>query len=142
VALNKRVLKVYDYVMSLPEGPTHVEMRKRTRKYVREMSDESKQSILSRADEIESEAAEEFVLRKEIFMALGFNEVQAGFYANYRLDSPGIRTIIKERVQITQHATPDEIRRINEAVPGTLRGLTELYGDGGLYDHRKAKRKT
>ena len=137
--LNKRVLTVYDYVMSLPEGPTHNELRKRTRKYVCEMSEVEKQAILSRADEIESVAAEEFVFRKEMLMELGFGEMQAGFYANYRLNSPGIRTLIKERVQVTQHATPDEIQRINECVPGTLRGLMELYGDGGLYGN---KRKT
>ena len=136
--LNRRVLKVYDYVMSIPEGLTHNELRKQTRKYVREMSVEHKQDILSRADEIESEAAEEFVLRKEILMTLGFSEPQAGFYAHYRLDSPGVRTIIKERVQATQHATPGEIRKINDAVPGTLRGLMELYGVGGLYG-RKGK---
>jgi len=135
--LNKRVLTVYDYVMSLPEGLTHNELRKQTRKYVREMSVEHKQDVLSRADEIESEAAEEFVLRKEILMTLGFSEPQAGFYAHYRLDSPGIRTIIKERVQVTRHATPEEIRKINDCVPGVLRGLIELYGDGGLYDKQR-----
>jgi len=125
--------------MSAPEGLTHNELRKQTRKYVREMSDGHKQDILSRADEIESEAAEEFVLRKEIFLELGFSEPQAGFYAHYRLDSPGIRTIVKERVQATQHATPEEIRKINDCIPGVLRGLMELYGDGGLYDKRKEK---
>ena len=137
MALNKRVLRIYKEVMSTPEGPTHGELRKQTRKYVREMSDDDKQAIWSRADKIESEAAEEFVLRKEIFLELGFSEPQAGFYAQFRLDSPGIRTIIKERVQITQHATSDEIQRINECVQGTLRGLTELYGDGGLYGKRE-----
>jgi len=140
--LNKRVLKVYDYVMGLPIGLTHNEMRKQTRKYVREMSEDERQAIWSRADVIEEKIAQDFVFNKEILMELGFSEIQAGFYANYRLNSPGIRQLILERVLLTRHATPDEIRKINEGVPGLLRGLMELYGVGGLYDKRKTARKT
>ena len=142
MTLNKRVLTVYKYVMSLPVGPTHNEMRKRTRRCIREMSDDEKCTVMSRADEIEDKAAEEFMFRKELLTELGFSETQAGFYANYRLNSPGIRELIHERVQITQHATPEEIRKINDAVPGVLRGLMELYGVGGLYGKRKVERKT
>ena len=142
LTLNKRVLKVYDYVMALPVGPTHNEMKKQTRRYVRGMAEADKQNILSRADEIEEKAAEEFVFRKELLMEVGFSENVAGFYAQFRLNSPGIRTLVEERVQLAQHATPEEIRKINDSVPGVLRGLVELYGVGGLYGRRKAERKT
>ena len=140
--VNESVVGLYKIVMSEPEGPNHIEARRLTRKYVREMSPDAVQRILDRTQEIEESAMEEFFLRKEVFMRLGFMEVEAAFFARCRLNSPGIRTLIKERVQVTKHATPAEIRLINEGTRGTLKGLTTLYGDGGLYaTKRKTKRK-
>jgi len=98
------------------------------RKYVKEMSSDETYNILSRAGEIEEKAADEFYLREQIFLELGFMSAEAHFFARCRLNSPGIRTLIEERVKVTKHATADEIRRINEGDGGTLLGLNKLYG--------------
>ena len=138
--MNKRVLRIYKEVMAVPEGPNHIEARRLTRKYVREMSPDAVQRVLNNQDEIEERAMEEFFLRKELLMELGFMEGEAAFFARCRLNSPGIRTLLKERVQVTQYSTPEEIERIKSGDRGTLKGLMTLYGEGGLYGKRKTKR--
>lgn len=126
--MNRDVLRIYKKVMAVPEGPTGREYRKLTRKYVREMSSSEVSDVLSREAEIEERGWGEWRLRKEILMRLGFADGEAQFYARCRLNSPGIRILIKERVGVTKHATDDEIRRINEGDRGTLRALFKLYG--------------
>ena len=124
--MNQRVLSIYKKVMSVPEGLSGAEHRKLTRRYVREMSDAEVDSVLSRKDEIEETSWDEWRLRKDIFLQLGFSDAEAQVFARCRLDSPGIRTIIKRRVEITKHATDEEIKRINAGDGGTLKGLTML----------------
>jgi len=138
--LNKRVVELYNIVMSEPVGPSHIEARRLTRKYVREMSPDAVQRIMMRRLEIEEQAAQEYLMRLQVFLEFGFMEAEAQFFARCRLNSPGIRTIIKERVQVTKHATPMEIKLINEGVRGTLKGLMMLYGEGGIYAKRKTVR--
>lgn len=133
---NKRVLRIAKEVLSVPEGPSGKEAKQLTRKYVREMSPDAVQHILDRRREIEERSIEEYMLRKEVLMELGFFEEEAGMYARCRMNSPGIRTIIKERVEVTQHATPEEIERIKAGDRGTMKGLMSLYGKGGLYGKR------
>ncbi len=106
------------------------------RRCVTSMSDSEKRNVLGREDEIVADAAEVFMLRREIFLELGFTGAEASVFARCRLDSPGIRTLIKMRVEVTRHATPSEIERINGGCGGTLRGLINLYGEGGLYGRK------
>jgi len=138
--MNKRVLRIYREVMAVPEGPNHIEARRLTRRYVREMSPDAVQRVLDKQGEIEDKSMEEFFLRKDVLMELGFLEGEAAFFARCRLNSPGIRTLLKERVQVTRHATPEEIDRIKRGDRGTLKGLMTLYAEGGLYAKRKTKR--
>ena len=128
--MNGRVVRLYKQIMSVPEGLPHREHRRLVRNYVREMSQDEVVDILRRRNEIEECGVDEYLLRRQVFLELGFMEAEAGFFARCRLDSPGIRTLVKERVEITQHATPAEIRRINEGDRGTLRALRRLYGKG------------
>lgn len=127
--MNQRVLGIYKNVMAAPEGLTGKEHRKLTRKYIRVMSTSEVDDILSRSEEIEESGWEEWRLRKTIFLELGFTGAEAQFFAKCRLNSPGIRVLIKERVEITKHATDGEIRQINEGSGGMLRALRRLYGE-------------
>lgn len=138
--VNRDVVELYNIVTSEPEGPDHREARRLTRAYIREMSPDAVQRVWDRRAEIEERELEVFFMRKEVFMRLGFMEAEAGFFARCRLNSPGIRTLLKERVRITQYATAEEIKRINVGSRGTLKGLTKLYGEGGLYATRKTIR--
>jgi len=114
--------------MAVPEGLTGKEHKKLTRKYVGGMSPSEVDDVVSRSDEIEEKSWDEWRLRKEILLELGFMDTEAQFYARCRLNSPGIRTLIKERVEVVKHATDEEIKQINEGSRGTLRALTILYG--------------
>jgi len=123
--------------MSVPEGLSGAEHRRLTRRYVRGMDASEVGDVLGRADEIEEAGWDEFLLRKKIFLGLGFMDTEAQFFARCRLNSPGIRILIKERVEVTKHATDKEVVQINEGSRGTLRALFRLYGpkikgvDGG-----------
>ena len=125
--MNQRVLSVYKKVMAVPEGLSTKEQRKLIRKYVREADASEVNDILSRKDEIEEASWEEWRLRKDIFLQLGFSDAEAQSYAGCRLNSPGIRVLIKGRVEVTRHATNEEIKRINDGDGGTLKGLERLY---------------
>ena len=125
--MNQRVLRIYKRVMSVPEGLSGKEHKRLVRKYVKEMSASELDDIESRSIEIEEESWEEWRLRKEILLALGFSDGETQVLARCRLNSPGIRTLIKERVEITKHATDEEIKEINEGSRSTLRALIMLY---------------
>ena len=129
--MNQRVLRIYKEVMSVPEGLTGKEYKRLTHKYVGEMSTSEIDAVCSRADEIEERSWDEWRLRKTVFLELGFMDTEAGFFAKCRMDSPGIRTLLTERVEVTKHATDKEIKQINEGSRGTLRALNRLYGKGG-----------
>ena len=125
--INQDVVRIYKRVMSVPEGLSGAEHKRLTRKYVREMDASEVNDVLSRADEIEKCSWDEWLLRKEILMRLGFSNSETQVLARCRLNSPGIRTLIKERVAITKHATVKEIKEINKGSRATLRALTTLY---------------
>lgn len=129
--MNRRVLTVYRRVMDLPEGPTSAEYRRDMRRYVRSLSDEVKEDILSRASELEDGSWDEYEARKNVFLELGFSMVEATFFARCRLNSPGIRTILTQRVAISQYAKPHEIKKINEGDGSILDALKFLYIEGG-----------
>jgi len=126
--VNQDVLRIYKRVLAVPEGPDSKEHRGLVRKHIREMDEDAVNDILGREVEIEERSWDEFLLRKEILLQLGFMNTEAQFYARCRLNSPGIRTLIKERAEITKHATPQEVKQINDGSRGTLRALTRLYG--------------
>ena len=126
--MNQHVLRIYKRVMSVPEGLDSKGQRSLVRKHIREMSGDEIGSVLGRASEIEERSWEEWRLRKEILLQLGFMNTEAQFYARCRLNSPGIRTLIKERVGVVKYATDAEIKQINKGSRGTLRALTTLYG--------------
>ena len=135
--MNRRVLQLYNEIMSVPVGLPHREHRKMVRRYVTGMSASEREDILGRADEIEDSSVETFMARKQVLLELGFTEGEASIFARCRLHSPGLHTIIKERVRVTRHATDAEIERINAGCRGTLLGLERLYGKGGLYGETK-----
>ena len=126
--MNGRVLALYKQVMSVPEGLPHGEYRRLMRKHIRGMTQSEVAVILAREEEIEASSMEEWDLRRQIFLVFGFMSAEASFLARCRLDSPGIRALIKERVAVTRYGTSDEVKRINEGDRGTLRALRRLYG--------------
>lgn len=129
--MNRRVLTIYKRVMDLPEGLSGKDYRRETRKRIRALPREVKDDVLSRADEIDESSWENFETRKQILLELGFTDSEAQVFARCRINSPGIRKAISERVAITRYAKPDEIRAINDGQGSILSGLMMVYGKGG-----------
>jgi len=124
--LNRDVLRIYKRVMSAPEGLSGKEHRRSVRKYVREMSPSEVDDVQGRAEEIEEHSWDEWLLNREILMRLGFSNDETQVLARCRLNSPGIRILIRERVEITKHATDKEIREINKGNRTVFRALRML----------------
>ena len=129
---NERVLSICRRVMDLPEGPTGKEYRRLVKVYVKGMGDDEKADIVSRREEIEERSWDEYLLNKQIFLELGFTDAEASFYAKCRINSPGIREIITERVGITAHATDEEIKKINAGDGSIINALHRIYIVGGI----------
>ena len=126
--MNRDVLRIYKRVMSAPEGLSGKEHRRLTRKYVREMGASEVEDIRSRAGEIEENSWDVWLLNREVLMRLGFSNDETQVLARCRLNSPGIRTLIRERVEITKHATDKEIKEINKGNRAVFKALRALYG--------------
>lgn len=91
--------KFYKYVMSSPEGLQHREYRKGLARYVTQLPESVKQDILSRRDEI---VVSEFEWRRRnsiMLSQLGFTPSECEMLADKRMDSPGMRNVIKLRVE-------------------------------------------
>ena len=125
--MNRDVLRIYKRVMSAPEGLSGKEHKRLVRKYVREMSPSEVDDIQGRAEEIEENGWDEWLLNREVLMRLGFSNDETQVLARCRLNSPGIRTLIRERVEITRHATDKEIREINKGNRAVFKALRALY---------------
>jgi len=128
IVVNKRVVFLYDRLMAKPIGPTGKEYRRLTRSYVRKMAKEDREEILARADQIVEDAVEDYEENKSLLLELGFMKTECNIYARCRLNSPGLRTLITERVKVTRFAKSEEILQINEGNRGVLLALQMMYG--------------
>jgi hypothetical protein len=95
--------------MSQPEGPTYKALRRMGHKYIRNMSQELKDDIMSRAPQIEKKTEYDEETIKEVYLNLGCTNDEASFLKDKRLDSPGVRQFlrtrciaVKEAIQIQQ----------------------------------------
>ena len=125
--LNQDVLRIYKRVLAVPEGLSGKEHKRLVRKYVKEMGEDEVSDIRGRSEEIEERSWDEWLLNKEILLRLGFSNDETQVLARCRINSPGIRTLIRERVEVTKHATDKEIKEINNGSRATFRALRMLY---------------
>lgn len=94
---------LYDKVLAQTEGMNHKEYRKVLARYVSTLTEEERLDILSRRGEIEAAEEEWRELNMEVLLRLGFNETEAAMLCDKRLDSPGMRILIRRRA--------DEVKR-------------------------------
>ena len=90
-------VKLYNVVMSQPEGLPHKFYRKALASYVTGMSDVERQSVLDQRDEIYNMEAEWMELNEAVLRRLGFGEQEVLLLRDKRLDSPGVRNVIRTR---------------------------------------------
>lgn len=95
--------KLYAKVIAQPEGMAHKEYRKVLARYVSTLTEEQRSDILARRRRIEEAKEEWEELNNEVLLRLGFGEGEAAMLMDKRLDSPGMRMLIRRRA--------DEIKR-------------------------------
>lgn len=91
--------RLYDKVLSQPEGMAHKEYRKVLARYVTTLTEEERQGIQARRNEIEDAEDDWRELNFEVLICLGFSDGEAVQLMDKRLDSPGMRTLIRKRAE-------------------------------------------
>ena len=91
--------KLYEKVLAQPEGMRHRVYRKMLARYVTTLSGFERVAVLRQREEIESAEEEWKSLNFEVLRRLGFGEGEAGMLRDMRLDSPGMRTLIRKRAE-------------------------------------------
>lgn len=89
--------KLCDKVLSQPEGMAHKEYRKVLARYVSTLTEAERSGIQARREEIEYAEEEWKELNLEVLLHLGFSAGEAAQLMDKRLDSPGMRTLIRNR---------------------------------------------
>jgi len=97
---NKKVdYDLYRFIMSQPVGLRHEEYRKELAKYVSTLTEEQKQDLRERRYEILEAWADWTDDNLEILLRLGFRYGEANMLRDKRINSPGVRRVIKMRVE-------------------------------------------
>ena len=90
---------LYRFIMGQPIGLRHGEYRKDLARYVTTLSDEAKEDLRERRYEILEAWAEWCDDNYEILLRLGFNTIEAEMLRDKRINSPGVRNVIRNRVE-------------------------------------------
>lgn len=96
---GKLDLELYRFIMRQPVGLPHNEYRKELARYVTSLSEAEKQDLRDRRYEILEAWAEWTDDNYEILLRLGFNTKEADKLRDKRINSPGVRNVIRVRVE-------------------------------------------
>jgi len=100
---NKKVdFGLYRFIMSQPVGLRHDEYRKELARYVSTLTEEQKADLRERRYEILEAWADWTDDNYEILLRLGFNTKEATMLRDKRINSPGVRNVLKMRVEETK----------------------------------------
>jgi len=91
--------KLYEKVLAQAEGMRHRVYRKALARYVSTLSGFERVAVLKQREEIEASEEEWKELNFEVLRRLGFGEGEAAMLRDKRLDSPGMRTLIRKRAE-------------------------------------------
>lgn len=90
--------ELFELVMSMREGLPFPVLRKELQRYIRErMTEEQKQDILNRREEIVNNWLEWKESNHYLLMRIGFSSAEADVLCDKRLQSPGVRNVLKNR---------------------------------------------
>jgi hypothetical protein len=94
-------------IISMRECLPHRERRKDLQVYIRTLPKEVLQDILNRREQINEAWREWKESNYTILLRLGFNDIEADFLRDKRLDSPGMRRVILNRAVELKMAKPE-----------------------------------
>jgi hypothetical protein len=84
-------------VLDLPEGPTHKELAKQARDYVKHLSPEDYTKLKEEALSEKGDYNDDYVDKLDLFKQMLFTPRECQAYAGMRIDSPGVRRVIARR---------------------------------------------
>ena len=97
---NKKIdFELYRFIMRQPIGLRHGEYRKEVARYVSQVSEADREDLRERRYEILENWAEWVGDNYEILRRLGFGVQEAEMLKDKRINSPGVRNVIKNRVE-------------------------------------------
>ena len=119
-------------LLTLPEGPSHAELRLQARVYLADLTKEEYNDLLNEAlqDKSLKDEEKEYLDKVSILKRLQFTEKEVQAYAKMRLDSPGVRRVVARRAllimmlrqPLPSGATFYEVARMEDAF---LKGLSD-----------------
>ena len=92
-------LELYRFIMRQPVGLRHSDYRKELAGYVSSLSEAQREDLRNRRYEILEAWAEWIGDNYEILLRLGFRTNEAEILKDKRINSPGMRNVIKVRVE-------------------------------------------
>ncbi len=106
--------RLFDKVLGQPEGMNHKEYRNVLARYVSTLSEVERVDVLSCREEIGAAEVEWKELNHGVLRRLGFSEAEAGMLCDKRLDSPGMRFLIRKRAEEVKKGLQarDVLRRV------------------------------
>lgn len=90
---------LYAKIMAVPEGLQHEQYRKQLGKYVTGLAESVKEDILRRWEEIADAEHEWMELNELVLLRLGFGRLDSRLLRDKRLDSPGMRNVIRVKAE-------------------------------------------
>lgn len=89
--------ELFKLIMSMREGLPFPVLRKEVAKYIKTLTPEQRQEYIDRRDEILDEWSEWKESNHWVLMRIGFNDIEADLLDDKRLDSPGVRNVLRNR---------------------------------------------
>lgn len=115
-------------VLDLPEGPTHKELAKQARDYLKHLSSEDYAQLKEEAIQEKGEYKDDYVDKLDIFKQMLFTPRECQAYAGMRIDSPGVRKVIARRALLAA------VRGWNRIPEGMLPSDVTMMEDAFLRD--------
>jgi len=116
--------------LDLPEGPTHKELAKQARDYLKHLSPEEYAQLKTEAISERGEYKDDYVDKLDLFKQMLFTPRECQAYAGMRIDSPGVRRMIARRALLVA------MRGWNKIPEGMLPSDVTMMEDAFLRDDR------
>lgn len=102
-------VELFKLILNMREGLPFPLLRKEVQKYIRTLTSEQRQSYLDRRGDILSAWLGWKESNHVILMHIGFNEIEASILSDKRLQSPGMRNVMRNRAVELGYARVDEL---------------------------------
>lgn len=100
-------MDLFKLVMGMREGLPFPVLRREVQRYIRGMTEEQRQDILNRRQEIVNSWVEWKESNHYILTHIGFTDAEADVLGDKRLQSPGVRNVMRNRAVELGYLKPE-----------------------------------